>query len=318
MSTLLLTATEVANLSDAAMAVDATHAAFEAFGQHQAIMPPKVYLEFPDHDGDFRAMPAAMQGAAGIKWVNSHPSNPAKHGLPSVMGLFVLSDPDTAVPLAVMDATLLTALRTGAAAAVATRALARPGARTLGIVGAGVQAHHLIASHNVLHDWDIVVADRNPEAAARIVDRWGGRVGTVEEAAGCDVVCTATPSRQPVLEDGWVQPGAHVNAMGADAEGKQELPVSLLKRARVFWADEAQASHSGEVNVGLHEGSLTRSDIAGGLGDVIEGRLEGRQSEAQSTVFDSTGLAVQDLSLASRIVAAARAAGVGHEIAFRS
>ncbi len=317
MDTLLLTASDVRRLATLSDAVEAVQHAFDAHGRAAVQMPAKVYLDVPGV-GDFRAMPAAMEGAAGLKWVNSHPDNPAKHGLPSVMGMYVLSDPETALPVAVMDATLLTALRTGAAAAVATRHLARPGARTLGIVGAGVQSEFLIEAHQVLGDWEIVVADRSPDAAARVAKAYGGRVGTVQEASACDVVCTATPSRTPVVQAGWVVDGAHVNAMGADAEGKQELEEALLHRASVFWDDAVQASHSGEVNVPLHHGSFTEDDVVATLGEVVCGAHAGRPSPTAVTVFDSTGLAVQDLALAARIVQAAKAAGVGRSFDFRA
>ncbi len=129
-------------------AVSAIESAFAAHGKGETQMPAKVYLDFPEHGGDLRAMPAAMGNAAGLKWVNSHPDNPARHDLPSVMGLYVLSDPATALPLAMLDATLLTAVRTGAAAAVASKHLA--GAhRTLGVIGCGVQADFLIEAHRV-------------------------------------------------------------------------------------------------------------------------------------------------------------------------
>lgn len=319
MPTLLLTSSQIDALVTMADAVDAVTAAFDAHGRGQVQMPPKVYIDLPDHQGDFRAMPAAMADAVGLKWVNSHPANPARHGLPSVMGLYILSDPATAVPRAILDATLLTALRTGAAAAVATRHLASPEARTLGIVGAGVQAGVLIRAHQVLRpDWDLVVADRDPAAAARVVATFGGRVGTVEEASGCDVVCTSTPSRTPVVLDAWVRPGAHLNAMGADAEGKQEVEEALLYRAQVFWDDPEQAAHSGEVNVPLHHGAYRRDQIAGTLGAVVCGAHPGRTGPNAITLFDSTGLAVQDLALATRIVEAAERAGVGDAIDLRS
>jgi ornithine cyclodeaminase/alanine dehydrogenase len=189
-------------------------AAFAGFGRGEATMPPKVYLPIEDHDGDFRAMPARLGDSAGIKWVNVHAQNRKRYGLPTVMAVYVLNDPANAFPLAVMDGTLLTALRTGAAGAVAT-------------------------------------------TAQRFADRVGARVASLEEAAGADIVCTATPSRTPLVQARWIRPGAHINAMGADAPGKRELTTETLKNAAVYIDDIHQAAGSGEINVPLAAGDFS-------------------------------------------------------------
>ena len=147
MGTLILSGSDVNELISPAAVITAVEAAFAAHGRGETRMPPKLYLPLPEYNGDFRAMPVYADGAAGVKWINAHPDNPAKHGLPAVVGIFIYSDPDSAQPLAVMDATGMTAMRTGAAAAVATKYLARAGARTLGIVGCGVQARSLLRCH---------------------------------------------------------------------------------------------------------------------------------------------------------------------------
>jgi ornithine cyclodeaminase/alanine dehydrogenase len=321
MPTRILTRAEVARLCTMEMALDAVETAFAAHGRGDARMPVKVYLSLPEHAGDFRAMPAYLQGAAGVKWVNSHPQNPTRHRLPSVMGVYILSDPATARPLAIMDATLLTAFRTGAAAGVATRHLYPGQPASIGFIGAGVQARYLLAAHRALFaGFDILIADSVPEAAERFAAESGGRAVSTAEAAGCDVVCTSTPTRTPVVERAQVRPGAHLNAMGADAPGKQELATDLLLAARVFVDDLDQASESGEVNVPLHEGALTRGAIAGTLGQVVAGALvarpveDGVDASRTITVFDSTGLAVQDLSLARVLYAAAVSQGVGEDV----
>jgi alanine dehydrogenase len=316
MSTLLLTQSEVRQLLEMPTAIRAVQAAFLAHGTGATRMPAKVYLDFPEHQGDLRAMPAWMEGAAGLKWVNSHPHNPTRHQLPSVMGLYVLSDPATALPIAVLDATLLTAYRTGAAAAVASRFLAHRSS-TLGIVGCGVQADYLVEAHRVVYPHiQVVAADVCKASAAGVAERWKGTVGSVQQAAGCDIVCTATPSRKPVVQRGWVAPGAHINAMGADAEGKQELDPALLLSARVFVDDWEQASHSGELNVPLARGILSKEDIAGSVCGVVAGTEEGRTDPSQTTIFDSTGLAIQDLALARELASRAQAQGAGRTVDF--
>ncbi len=317
MKSLILTQSDIRSVVKMSAVVPAIETAFEAHGRGDTQMPVKVYLDLPEHHGDFRAMPAYMDGSAGVKWVNSHPRNPEDHGLPSVLGMYILSDPSTAVPLAVMDATLLTALRTGAAAAVAAKHLARPDARSVGFVGCGVQARTMLdALRVVLDGLQVVAADQNPDAAATFATEIGGIVGDVAAAAACDIVCTATPSRTPIVRHEWVKPGTHINAMGADAHGKQELESSLMAAAKVVIDDWQQACASGEVNVPLQEGSLARDDIHAALGEIVARLAPGRETDAEITVFDSTGLAVQDVALARLIYEQARAAGVGLEVDF--
>ena len=317
MNTLVLTQSDINSVVDMATVVPAIEEAFAAHGRGETQMPVKVYLDLPEFNGDFRAMPAYIEGSAGVKWVNSHPSNPERYGLPSVLGMYILSDPATAQPLAVMDATLLTAIRTGAAAGVAAKHLARPDARTAGFVGSGVQARTVLAALQVgFGELEVIAADLSEEAAESFAAEAGGRAGSVEEAAGCDIVCTATPSHDPVVMRSWVKPGAHINAMGADAHGKQELETRILLDAKVVIDDWEQACGSGEVNVPLHEGTLTRQDIHSPLGEVVAGLVPGRESAEEITVFDSTGLAVQDVALARLVHELARERGIGIEVDF--
>lgn len=317
--TLVLTQSDVRTLVEMNSAVTAIEAAFEAHGRNETQMPPKVYLDLPEFDGDFRAMPAYFGGSAGVKWVNSHPFNPERHSLPSVLGMYILSDPASALPLAVMDATLLTAIRTGAAAAVATKYLARPDSRSVGFVGSGVQARTLLAALQAVFDDLVVVAsDVSAEAAERFAAETGGTVGDLATAVACDIVCTATPVREPIVRREWVNPGCHINAIGADAHGKQELDTQILLDARVVIDDWAQACGSGEVNVPLDTGAMPRDHIHAALGEVVAGLKAGRESADEITVFDSTGLAVQDVALARLIYERAKRTGVGLEVDFVS
>lgn len=312
--TLVLTRRDVETVATVEMAVAAVEEAFTAHGRGEARMPPKVYLDLPEHDGDFRAMPSALSSVAGVKWVNSHPKNPERHGLPSVMGIYVLSDPATALPLAILDATWLTALRTGAAAAVASKYLASGAPRTIGFVGSGVQARTMLAAHRAVFGaaFEPLFSDRDPALAQKLAGELGGRAVSVEEACGADVVCTSTPSRTPVVRASWLAKGAHVNAMGADGPGKQELDADILDAAQVVIDEPHQAEHSGEINVPIHEGRYALDRVAGTLGEVIVGAV--KIDRAKLSVFDSTGLAIQDVALAARIVQAARGRGVGVEL----
>ncbi|HKQ68306.1 MAG TPA: ornithine cyclodeaminase family protein [Polyangiaceae bacterium] len=311
MHTLILSQSDVRSVLTMEAAIAAVEGAFLAHGRGEALMPPKVYLGLPQHHGDFRAMPAYVAGGAGVKWINSHPENPARFGLPSVLGVYLLSDPETAVPLAIMDATFFTAVRTGAAAAVASKHLVRGRPRTIGLVGCGVQSRFLLEAHRaVFGELDVLGYDRSSEAAHRFATEFNGKSASLEDASGCDIVCTSTPSRTPIVPRSFVRPGAHINALGADAPGKQELDPLLLGEAKVIIDDWEQATESGEVNVPLHRGEYSRDRIHATLGEVLAGKKKGREGD-EITIFDSTGLAIQDLAVARHVYGRAKGLGIG-------
>ncbi|MFB6085153.1 MAG: ornithine cyclodeaminase family protein [Halorientalis sp.] len=320
METLLLDPDAVAESARVPAVVDAVEAAFAAYARGDAQMPAKSYIDLPQYDGDFRSMPAYLDAeewdGAGVKWVNSHPSNPDDHGLPTVMGTMIYSDPETARPLAIMDGTTLTRKRTGAAAAVATDHLAVADAASLGLVGAGVQARAQLEAIATVRDIEtVVVADRDPDAVAAFREAFGDdydvREGSIEDAAGCDVVSTTTPVREPIVPREAVGDHTHVNAMGADAEGKHELADEILLDAKLVIDDHAQCTHSGEINVPYAAGTLGDDDIHAELGEVVIGEASGRTDEDGITVFDSTGLAIQDVASAHVVYEYAREHDVG-------
>lgn len=317
---LVLSRREIESVVNIGDALEPVEEAFREHGLGHASMPSKVYLELPGHEGDFRAMPAFLPAlkVAGIKWVNSHPGNPAR-GLPSVMAITILSDPETALPLALLDATYLTYVRTAAGGGVAARRLARPESRRLGLVGCGVQARaQAEALRIVMKIGEAYLYDvRRPsaEALAAELERAGVRARVVDTVRECveaaEVLVTATPARQPVVEADWVKPGTHINAIGADAPGKQEIDGRLLKRAKVVVDDREQAFHSGEVNVPLEKGILRPEEIYATLGEVVAGKKPGRTSADEITLFDSTGLAIQDLAVARLAYERCRQRGLG-------
>lgn len=287
--------------------------AFRAWGEKRSQMPPKVYLTLPE--GDFRAMPAYIRpssgpGVVGIKWISVYPSN-IKKGLPAVNGTLLLSDASTGTLRAVMDANVLTALRTGGAGALATRLLARPEAGNLLLVGAGVQSVYQILCHAELRRWTAIrvwspdarqsqnLIKGLPEPLRRIAKPSNELKAAV---ASSDVICTCTPSRKPLIQASWVRPGTHINAIGADAPGKQELQTALLKRSTLIVDDWVQASHSGEINVAHSKGLINRKDITGDLGAVLVRSIPRRRKNGEITIFDSTGLAVQDMIMADYAV----------------
>ncbi|MFC1870255.1 ornithine cyclodeaminase family protein [Chloroflexota bacterium] len=302
MSTLILSKEDVQGLLDMAATIKAVEEAFRDWVEGRASMPPKAYLTV--EKGDFRAMPAAIPGAVGMKWVNVHSQNPSQ-GLPTVMALLIYSDPATGYPLAVMDATDITAYRTGAAAAIASKYLARKDARTLGIIGAGRQAYTQLMAHAELFEFrQIKVYDPLESAVEKFIQslpKYPVQACSLEEAAASDIVCTVTPARELVLKKEWVIPGAHINAIGADAVGKEELEPSILKGAVVVVDDLRQASASGEINVPIARGLLHTDEVYASLGEIISGQKKVKRDEKTITVFDSTGAAIEDVAVARLI-----------------
>jgi len=278
-------------------AYDAVRDAFAAFARGEWSMPPKVYVtNYPA--GDFRAMPAIGGGHALLKWVTSFPGNPAR-GLPTVTGLVVLSDSEDGRLLAVLDAAAVTALRTAAAGVLAADTLCRPEASSYAVIGCGANGSEtvrmLVARGTAPLVWD---ADENRRRA--VADRLGARVAAgAAEALACEVVITVTPGAEVLYPEGSLEAGQHVSLMGADGPGKAEVAVEELRRAHLFCDDWEQAGSKGigEVGLAAAAGIITREDVTE-LGQVLIGEADGRRSAGDITLFDSSGLAIQDLAIA--------------------
>jgi alanine dehydrogenase len=308
MKTLIITKKEIEKVLTPALANRTVEKAFRAYGLGQADMPAKSYLFF--EKGDLRSMPAYIHGQgfdiAGIKSVTVHPGN-ARYNLPTVMAVIILTDPKTGFPLAIMDGTYLTSIRTGAAGAVAAKYLSRKNARIAGFVGCGVQARMQLACIREVRKLKMVKVwqfnAQDPYAPA--FKKWAEKTYNLETiispeideiATGVDILFTTTPSRKALVHT--VSPGTHINAIGADAQGKQEIDWKILKQARIVIDDWSQASHSGEINVPLSRKQITEKDIHASLGDIVARTEKGRVSDDEITLFDSTGLAIQDVSCA--------------------
>jgi alanine dehydrogenase len=276
-------------------AYDAVREAFVAHARGDWSMPSKVYVtNYPA--GDFRAMPAIGGGHALLKWVTSFPGNPAR-GLPTVTGLVLLSDADDGRLLAVLDAGGVTALRTAAAGVLAGDTLCRPDASSHAVVGCGVNgaetARMLVARGVRPLVWDVDEGRRRS-----VAQQLGVEVAASADAAlACEVVVTVTPGSAVLYPEGSLQPGQHVSLMGADGLGKAEVAIEELRRAHLFCDDWEQASHGGEFAGAVAGGVVNRTDVID-LGAVLTGEAEGRQNADEITLFDSTGLAIQDLAIA--------------------
>jgi alanine dehydrogenase len=279
---------------DPKTAIERTRHAFERYARGDWAMPAKVYLDSPPF-GDFRAMPARGDGMALLKWVTSFPGNSAK-GLPVVRGEVLLSDAETGEELAVIECSSVTSLRTGAAAAVSAQLLALDEADSVGIVGCGVNgawaARCLVAAGYEQG----VCADVRPEAAEALAEELGWRVGDRSDSAAQDVVVTVTPGDEPVILASELTPGQHLAVLGADAHGKQEVELDAIGRCTLFCDEWDQASAGGELANAVEAGAVSRGDVTP-IGDVLTGESTWTRSDGEITLFDSTGLAIQDLAI---------------------
>jgi ornithine cyclodeaminase/alanine dehydrogenase-like protein (mu-crystallin family) len=276
-------------------AIERTRTAFERHAAGDWVMPAKVYVDAPPA-GDFRAMPARGDGYATLKWVTSFPHNPQR-GLPVVTGALLVSSAETGELVAIIDCAAITSLRTGAAAAVSAQALARDDARTVGLIGCGVNgawaARCLVAAGygpGICHDPRTV-------AAQELAGELGWEAGELGEAVAGRVVVTVTPASATVIDGADLRPGQHLAVLGADAHGKAEVELGALERCSLFCDEWEQASKGGELSGGVEAGVVSRDQVTE-LGEVLLGRAPGRIDEEEITLFDSTGLAIQDLGIA--------------------
>lgn len=290
----------------AVSATDAVERTREAFLRHHAgewVMPPKVYVDAPPN-GDFRAMPARGGGLATLKWVTSFPGNPAR-GLPVVAGALLISDAESGELIAIADCAAVTSLRTGAAAAVSAQALAADGAGTVGLIGCGVNGTWAARCLAACGFGPGVCHDPRHEAARTLATELGWSVGEREEAAAQEIVVTVTPGDAPVIGESDLRPGQHIAVLGADAHGKAEVELDVLRRARLFCDEWEQASRGGELAHGVTRSVVARSHVTE-IGAVLSGDARGRQDDRDVTLFDSTGLAIQDLAISHALADALR------------
>jgi alanine dehydrogenase len=284
-------------------AIDATRDGFLHHHSGEWTMPAKVYLQSPPY-GDFRAMPALGDGFALLKWVTSFPANLAK-GLPTVNGIVCLSDAQTGQPLALLDAPAITALRTGAVAAVASLALARSDARSVGIIGCGLNGSFAARCMAAAGYGPGICSDPRAAAAEALAAELGWSAGDRSEALACDIVCCITPGAAIVVDEADLRPGQHFNMLGADGSGKAEASLQAVTACELFCDEWEQASHGGELAGAVEAGLVTR-DMVTPLGAVLAGDAAGRSGAEAVTMFDSTGLAIQDLAVAAAALRAAR------------
>jgi alanine dehydrogenase len=290
-----------------AAAIERTRAAFLRHHAGEWVMPAKTYVD-ASPAGDFRAMPARGEGIAILKWVTSFPGNSAR-GLPVVTGALLISSAETGELLAIVDCASVTSLRTGAAAAVSAAALARGDAESAGLIGCGINgawAARCLAAAGYASG---VCFDPRAEAAEALAAELGWSVGSREEAAAQDVVVTVTPADSPVVVPSDLRPGQHLSVLGADAHGKAEVDRDALLRCALFCDEWEQASKGGELSGPVGDGAVTHADVTE-LGTVLAGDAPGRPDAQAITLFDSTGLAIQDLGIALALLDAHRSGAI--------
>ncbi len=324
---LVISRQEVESVLDMKDCMAAVEGAFRELAEGNAIMPQRAVILVADRKGLFLGMPAFIGGdmnALGLKLVTVYPENPKKHDLPTTLGTLVLCDPATGKAEAIMDAGYLTAVRTGAASGVATKYLAREDSKTCVVFGAGGQAGKQLEAVHLVRPlekaWVIDVVD---EAARSFAERMSAELDLDVEVTrdvdnavqSADIVVTASSSREPVFDGHWLRPGTHVNNIGSHSVDARELDTTTIVRSK-FVADlkEANLAEAGDILIPIAEGAVTEDHIFASLGEIIIGAKPGRESDEEITVFKSCGLAVQDISTAQAVYAAARKKGIGTEV----
>ena len=321
MSLLVLSDGDVRRLLDMESCIAAMEDALAALERGELTMPLRFVVR-PPADQLLGLMPAHRGGAAplfSLKEIVIAPGNAAR-GLDPHQGAVLLHDGETGVLEAVLNASAITEIRTAAVSAVATKLLARKGARSVAILGAGVQARsHAEAMRAVVHDIELRVWSRTPaHAEALALESHALRCDTIEEALeGADVVCTCTAAREPIVRRDWLAAGTHVNAVGSSVPSARELEAAVLADAALFVdRRESTLAESGDYLRAVDEAGIGPDHIRAELGELLVGTHAGRRDETELTVFKSLGLAVEDLAAAALCVERARAQGVGLEVPF--
>jgi alanine dehydrogenase len=325
--TLYLTQDEVKSVLDMKSTLEAVESGFREMGLGKVEMPARVYLHFDK--GVLIAMPAYMPGlgAAGTKLVTVHPGNKQAYSLPAVIARIVLNSPENGLPLAIMDGTYVTALRTGAAGATGIKYLSREGSKEVGLCGLGVQGRsQLMGLMEVRPGVEKVkVYDIVPEAKDAFAQEMREKypevefvpVGSPKEAAeGSDIVITCTPSPEAFIDGAWLKRGCHVSAIGADTGAKRELMTSVIQRCDKLVVDFIpQAFVTGDFRIPKEEGVITEEDVYAELGQIVAGKKESRASPDEVTLFKATGLAIQDVGTAHKVYHLAKEKGIGITLA---
>ena len=318
----VLSADDITRLLPMRDCIEVMERALAAFARGEVVQPVRLMTRTADESGVLALMPAHVGGIGfGFKAVTVFHGNDER-GLPSHQGLITLIDAETGTPLALMDGTRITAMRTAAVSAVATRHLARTDASVATIIGTGVQARtHAEALACVRELSEIRIVGRRPDAAqqlaAELADRLPARAFDDAAAAldGADIVATVTASPAPVFAPEAIAPGTHINAVGAYTATTREVPSETVAAARVFVDDRTAAlSEAGDLLLAIADGAIDESHVVGTLGEVLIGQVQGRTDAQQITIFESLGLGLEDIAAASHVCGRALEDGIGTDV----
>ncbi|HET8570870.1 MAG TPA: ornithine cyclodeaminase family protein [Candidatus Limnocylindria bacterium] len=318
----VLSADDVTSLLPMRDCIEVMERALAAFARGQVVQPVRLMTRTMDESGVLALMPAYVGGIGfGFKAVTVFHGNDER-GLPSHQGIITLIDAETGTPLALMDGTRITAMRTAAVSAVATRHLARTDASVATIIGTGVQARaHAEALACVRELSEIRIVGRRPEAARALATELADHLPTraFDDAAaaldGADIVATVTASPAPVFAPEAIAPGTHINAVGAYTATTREVPSETVAAARVFVDDRTAAlSEAGDLLLAIADGAIDESHVVGTLGEVLIGQVQGRTDAQQITIFESLGLGLEDIAAASHVYGRALEDGIGTDV----
>ena len=312
--------------------IECVESVYRAKSLGETVVWPTTFYEFdPGHaDMDIKSGYLKKEKIFGHKTVSWFGGNKAKN-LPDLSGIIVVYDAQTGLPQGVLDASYITGVRTGAAGAIGAKYLAREDSRTLFLLGAGNQAFFQIAAVLTLFSGieKIMVADVvNPENAQRFVKdlptrlqaEFGISVSGLQITAEndlsasvpqADIVITVTPAKSPVIKKNWIAPGTHLSCIGADAAGKEEIEPEIFAGAKLFVDDKVHCIGAGETEIPLKRGVIAEDDIVGEIGDLLLGKVEGRTSDSDITIFDATGMALLDIAAAKTALALAEKKNLG-------
>ena len=305
--------------------IDAVEQGFRALGRGEANVPERLRLDVPAHNGVLLEMPAYAEfdGAAalGTKIVTVFEQND-RRGLGIVQSVYVLFDSETGVPISLMDGKFITAIRTAATSAVATRHMSTSGPKRLAVFGAGVQAEfHIDAMMEVAAVQQVMIASRSADKARELAERVRAVHGVPceivrdEQAAAANLICTCTSSRVPLFDGHLLKAGTHINAVGAFTPSTRELDTEAVRRARVIIDDKPAAGReAGEILIPISEGAIDAGHVKGTLAEVVSGEVPGRVSDSEITLFKSCGVAIEDLVTARLAYLRASTIAVGARV----
>lgn len=335
MSVLILNREEIKNVIDLREVIEEVRNVYQLKSQGKTVIWPLVNYEFEEEHAamDIRSGYVKGEQLHGLKMLNNFPENREK-GLAPFNGIMMVYDSNTGIPIGIMDASYITCMRTGAAGAIGVDILARKDAETLMILGAGKQAPFQIAAtlllrQNIKKVWivdplSLEQAETLAENIKRILhenfDIQADQIvfqaeSSIEKAVRCsDAIITVTPSRSPLIKKEWLKPGTHLSCLGSDMETKQEIESTIFAGSKIYVDDIEQCIRVGEMELPLLEGVIKEADILGEIGDLLCGKISGRENDDETTIFDATGLYILDLAAAKVAIAKAKEAHMGIEV----